>query len=157
MSELSRRELLERAAYTAGLAGAASILPADLLLQASAQAKRSALPSPSQMPIDHFVVVMMENRSFDHYFGWLGETGLVDGLQSTSYPDPSGNPIETRHASSMGAAEWQGCGHPDPGHGWGSGRAQLQGGFMADGSGNDEFALTYYDEGELGFIHGAAS
>ena len=109
------------------------------------------------MPIDHFVVVMMENRSFDHYFGWLGETGLVDGLQQATYLDPQGNPVETRHASSMGAAEWQGCGHPDPGHGWGSGRAQLNGGFMADGSGNDEFALTYYDEGELGFIHGAAN
>ncbi len=24
------------------------------------------------MEIDHFVVLMMENRSFDHYFGWLG-------------------------------------------------------------------------------------
>ena len=157
MSELSRRELLERAAYTAGLAGAASILPADFLLQQAGAAKRSALPAPRQMPIDHFVVVMMENRSFDHYFGWLGDTGLVDGLQQATYLDPQGNPVETRHASSMGAAEWQGCGHPDPGHGWGSGRAQLNGGFMADGSGNDEFALTYYDEGELGFIHGAAN
>ena len=108
------------------------------------------------MPIDHFVVVMMENRSFDHYFGWLGETGLVDGLQQATYLDPQGNPVDTRHASTMGAAEWQGCGHPDPGHGWGAGRAQLAGGFMADGSGNDEFALTYYNEGELGFIHDAA-
>ena len=109
------------------------------------------------MPIDHFVVVMMENRSFDHYFGWLGETGLVDGLQQATYLDPQGNPVETRHASSMGAAEWQGCGHPDPGPRLGLGRAQLKDGFMADGSGNDEFALTYYDEGELGFIHGAAN
>ena len=155
MSELSRRELLERAAYTAGLAGAASILPADLLLQEAAAAKRLKLPSPSQMPIDHFVVVMMENRSFDHYFGWLSG---ADAVQDRTYLDPDNGdtPVETRHASSMGAAEWQGCGHPDPGHGWGSGRVQLTGGFMADGSGNDEFALTYYDDGELGFIHGAA-
>ena len=78
------------------------------------------------MPIDHFVVVMMENRSFDHYFGWLGETGLVDGLQQATYLDPQGNPVETRHASSMGAAEWQGCGHPDPGHGWGVGPRTAQ-------------------------------
>jgi len=156
MSELSRRELLERAAYTAGLAGAASILPVNLLLQEAARAQSVPLPAPSNMPIDHFVVVMMENRSFDHYFGWLGGTGLADGIQDASYPDPAGNQVATRHASSMGAAEWQGCGHPDPGHGWGAGRAQLKGGFMADGSGNDEFALTYYDDGELGFIHGAA-
>ena len=52
--------------------------------------------------------------------------------------------------------QFKGCGHPDPGHGWNSGRAQLQGGFLAEGSGNDEFALTYYRRGELGFIHEAA-
>jgi phospholipase C len=153
---LSRRELLERAAYAAGMAGAATILPADTLLQAAAQAKAKPLPKPRDMPIDHFVVVMMENRSFDHYFGWLGQTGQVDGSQTETYLDPQGNPVTTRHASTMGAAEWQGCGFSDPGHGWGSGRAQLQNGFMASGSGNDEFALTYYNEGELGFIHEAA-
>ena len=156
MSDLSRRELLERAAYTAGLAGAASLLPADTLLQAAARAKAKPLPGPRNMAIDHFVVVMMENRSFDHYFGWLGETGFADGSQSEAYLDPDGNAIATRHASTMGVAEWQGCGFSDPGHGWSAGRAQLQNGFMADGSGNDEFALTYYDQGELGFIHDAA-
>src|SRR5918992_414472 len=150
MSELSRRELLERAAYTAGLAGAASILPADTLLQAAAQARAKPLPSARNMPIDHFVVVMMENRSFDHYFGWLGQTGFVDGSQNETYLDADGNAFTTRHASTMGAAEWQGCGFSDPGHGWNSGRAQLRNGFMAAGSGNDEFAFTYYNAGELG-------
>jgi phospholipase C len=153
---LSRRELLERAAYAAGMAGAASLVPADTLLQAAAKAKAKPLPKPRDVPIDHFVVVMMENRSFDHYFGWLGATGEVDGSQSQTYLDAQGNAFTTRHASTMGAAEWQGCGFADPGHGWNAGRAQLQGGFMAAGSGNDEFALTYYDQGELGFIHEAA-
>src|ERR687890_1140068 len=101
MGTLSRRELLERAAYAAGMAGAASLLPADTLLQAAASAKASKVPKPRDMQIDHFVVVMMENRSFDHYFGWLGETGLVDGLQQATYLDPQGNPVDTRHASSM--------------------------------------------------------
>jgi len=32
----------------------------------------------------------------------------------------------------------------------------LKGGFMAEGSGNDEYALTYFNEGELPFIHPAA-
>jgi phospholipase C len=50
----------------------------------------------------------------------------------------------------------QGLRPPGPGHGWESGRAQLLGGFLADGSGNDEFALTYFNGGELGFIHDAA-
>src|SRR3954465_11651469 len=30
------------------------------------------LPASSS-PIDHVVVVMMENRSFDHWLGWLAE------------------------------------------------------------------------------------
>jgi phospholipase C len=155
--ELRRREFLERSAYAAGLAGLASVLPAKLLLAEAARAQAAPLPSPSNMPIDHFVVICMENRSFDHYFGWLGD--LADATQSATYPDHengSGEPVSTVHASDMGQAQWQGCGHPDPGHGWNSGRKQLEGGFLADGSGNDIFALTYYNEGELGFIHDAA-
>jgi phospholipase C len=152
-SALSRREFLERTAYTAGLAGAASLLPAGTLLAEAAKQQTSKLPSPRNLPIDHFVLVMMENRSFDHYFGWLSD--IADGVQDQSFVNPEGESVPTRHASTL-EAEWQGCGHPDPGHGWESGRAQLQGGFLADGSGNDEFALAYYNEGELPFIHAAA-
>lgn len=34
----------------------------------------------SEAPIDHVVILMMENRSFDHYLGWLGRDG--DYLQN---------------------------------------------------------------------------
>ncbi len=155
-ASLSRREFLERTAYAAGMAGAAAALPASSLIAEAAKAQASPLPSPRNVPIDHFVILMMENRSFDHYFGWLSD--VADGDQTQTYLDfenGAGEPVDTRHASFM-EASWQGCGHPDPGHGWESGRAQLQGGFLADGSGNDEFALTYYDEDELGFIHPAS-
>jgi phospholipase C len=148
---LRRRDFLARTASLAGLAGAATILPSGLLIRQAAAAQASALPSPSNVPIDHFVVVMMENRSFDHYFGWLDG---ADGSQKEKYKDATGKQVETRHASSL-EAEFQGCGHPDPGHGWDSGRAQLKDGFLAEGSGNDEFALTYYNEGELEYIHAA--
>jgi phospholipase C len=155
--DLSRRDFLERTAYAAGLAGAAA-LPASTLLSESAQAaaRRSPLPRPRNVEIDHFVVLMMENRSFDHYFGWLA--GAADAVQQQSFPDPSGAQVPTRHFSTLGSGgmEYKGCGHPDPGHGWDSGRAQLLGGFLAPGSGNDEFALTYFNRGELGFIHEAA-
>jgi phospholipase C len=156
-SALSRREFLERTAYAAGLAGVAA-LPVDLLLAQEAEAshRKARLPSPRNVPIDHFVILMMENRSFDTYFGWLH--GQADGIQKQSFPDLQGRPTPTRHHSSLGTGgvEWKGCGHPDPGHGWEQGRAQLNGGFLAPGSGNDEFALTYFDKGELGFIHEAA-
>ena len=148
---LRRREFLARTAAAAGLAGLSS-LPAGTLLAEAARAQITGLPSPRNLPLDHVVVVMMENRSFDHYFGWLEG---ADGSQHETYTTPTGEQVATRHTSSL-EAQWQGCGHPDPGHGWESGRAQLRNGFLADGSGNDEFALTYYDEGELEFLHAAA-
>jgi phospholipase C len=148
---LRRREFLARTAALAGLAGLTS-LPAGTLIAEAARAQATALPSPRNLPLDHVVVVMMENRSFDHYLGWLEG---ADGSQDETYLDPAGEPVATRHASSL-EAQWQGCGHPDPGHGWESGRAQLRGGFLADGSGNDEFALTYYEQGEIEFLHAAA-
>jgi phospholipase C len=153
----TRREFLERTAYAAGLTGMSAALPASTILAeaAEAAARGSGLPAPRNLPIDHFVVLMMENRSFDHYFGWAAE---ADGSQQQTYTDPAGNPVPTRHFSTLGTGgmEYKGCGHPDPGHGWDSGRAQLLGGFLAEGSGNDEFALTYFNSGELGFIHDAA-
>ena len=154
---LSRRDFLERTAYAAGLAGVASLPPGVLLYEAAeAEARRNRLPSPRNIEIDHFVLLMMENRSFDHYFGWL--SGQADAVQRQTYANPQGQAVETRHFKTLGSGgtEYKGCGHPDPGHGWNSGRAQLQGGFLAEDSGNDEYALTYFNEDELPFIHPAA-
>jgi phospholipase C len=157
-AELSRREFLERTAYAAGLAGMTSALPASTIVAEAAQAarRRNPIPAPRNVPVDHFVVLMMENRSFDHYFGWLG--GDADAVQRQSYRNEAGQSVATRHFRTLGSGgdEWKGCGHPDPGHGWESGRAQLRGGFLARGSGNDEYALTYFNEGELSAIHPAA-
>ena len=156
-SGLSRRDFLGRTAYAAGLAGTMGLSAETILAEAAQASQRSSgLPSPRNVPIDHFVLLMMENRSFDHYFGWLH--GFADATQRERYPNAEGELVPTRAASTLGTGgvQFKGCGHPDPGHGWISGRAQLQGGFLAPGSGNDEFALTYYDRGELGFIHEAA-
>jgi phospholipase C len=153
-SALRRREFLSRTASIAGLAGAASALPASTLVEQAAAATASQVPRARNMPLDHVVVVMMENRSFDHYLGWLGDS--ADATQDMTFTDAAtGKKVRTQHASAL-EAQWQGCGHPDPGHGWESGRAQLRGGFLAAGSKNDVFALSYYDEGELEFLHGAA-
>src|SRR5688572_12112790 len=153
MSELSRRELLERAAYTAGLAGAASILPADLLLQEAAAAKRSKLPSPRNMPIDHFVVVMMENRSFDHYFGWHPTADARN--RGLSYPDASGKQVKTYRLT----PDFQGCAFKDPDHSWEGGRHQWGRGKMRgfvqgnrEGDGSDRFAAGYYLKRDLPYI-----
>jgi phospholipase C len=42
----------------------------------------------SECPIDTIVVVMMENRSFDHFFGWLGDDSnfLDEGRRPARMP-----------------------------------------------------------------------
>jgi phospholipase C len=120
-----------------------------------------------ESPIDTIIVVMMENRSFDHYFGWLaddkkyiergrsryGKRFRVDGRQRQSFPAPDGATVATAPllANASEANPYRGCGHPDPGHQWAQGRAQRDGGFLAPGSGNDAFALGYYGGDALPF------
>jgi phospholipase C len=151
---LRRRDFLRRTAYTAGLATAASVLPAEVLLREAAKAQTGGLPTPSNMPVDHFVVLMQENRSFDHYLGWMdGADGMQAGLQ---YPDPQAS--GTLKPTHRLAPDWQGCGHPDPDHSWDGGRDQVNSGAM-DGfleGENDEFAIGYYEEEDLPFLPSVA-
>src|SRR4051812_12178888 len=151
---MRRRDFLGRTAAAAGLAaGLGTVLsPATLIAEAAKRQRRVALPSPRNMPIDTFVVLMMENRSFDHYLGWLPN---ADGRQAgLSYVDRDGKTWQTQPL----APDWQGCGHPDPDHSWDGGRGQLNGG-RCDGflkTGNDVFGISYYHEKDLGFIPAAA-
>ena len=74
------------------------------------------------LDIQHIVLVMMENRSFDHFLGWVpGADGRQTGL---SYPDHSGNLQPTYPL----APDFQGCGHADPDHSYEGGRVQYDGG-----------------------------
>src|SRR4051812_47757199 len=152
---LRRREFLQRTAMAAGFAsGLGLVLDPDVLVGEAARAQRRAsLPSPRNLPIDTFVVLMIENRSFDHYLGWLpGADGRQAGLV---YTDRNGNPVPTQPL----APDWQGCSHPDPDHSWTGGRTQVNGGAM-DGflraGANDVFAVSYYQEPDLGFLPAAA-
>ena len=152
-AHMRRREFLVKTASLAGLAGLATVLPADTLLSRAAQlqASSSALPSPSNMPIDTFVVLMMENRSFDHYFGWMpGADGKNSGL---SYPDMAGN----LHSTHPLAPDFQGCAFKDPNHEWDGARAEYDGGKL-DGfyEVNDDYAIGYYLEQDLPFIPSVA-
>jgi phospholipase C len=120
--------------------------------------------TPANSGIDTIVVVMMENRSFDSYLGWLADDDAymangrsrygakfrVNGAQNQRYPDPStGQLVSTYRRSVNDPANWRGCTFNDPGHGWTAGRAERDGGFLAKGSGNDIFALSYFKSGDL--------
>ena len=73
------------------------------------------------MPIDTFVVLMMENRSFDHYFGWK------TGTQHQVFLDHPDDPAHPNHNQPVAThrlvpGDYRGCDHPDPDHGWSGGR-----------------------------------
>ncbi len=141
---------------------------------ATTTALRSATTTPtalldvpaSSSPVSHIVVLMQENRSFDHWLGWLaddedhleagrrryGSHFTIAGDQRQRFPGAHGE-VATAHLP--GAADetnpYRGCGHPDPGHSWSDGRAQRDHGFLAEASGNDDFALGYYQGADLPF------
>src|SRR2546430_16059255 len=60
----------------------------------TALASPAALPRPAKSGIDHVVVVMMENRSFDHFLGWLpGADGKQAGLTYTDAAGAAPHPL----------------------------------------------------------------
>ncbi|WP_442544562.1 alkaline phosphatase family protein [Arthrobacter sp. KN11-1C] len=131
------------------LSVAGSATAATLVSGASAGTAPAAiaLPQPGSSGIDHIIVVMMENRSFDHFLGWMpGADGKQTGL---SYVDRYGIPHTTHHLT-----DFQGCGHPDPDHSYEGGRIQFNNGkndgWLRAGE-NDEFAVGYYDSSDLDF------
>ena len=149
----TRRDFLRRTAVTAGLAaGMGLILDPDVVVAEAARRQREVkLPSPRNLPIDTFVVLMMENRSFDHYLGWLpGADGRQAGLQFTN---TAGKKLSTHHLDFT-----QSCGFLDPDHSWQGGRTELDGGRM-DGflrSESDTFSIGYYEEADVPFTPHAA-
>ena len=69
---MSRRAFLTGAAGLAVAAGTASSAMARTVAGDPAPARpRPRLPRPQDAPFDTVVVLMMENRSFDHLLGWL--------------------------------------------------------------------------------------
>jgi phospholipase C len=130
-----------RRRFLGSLAGASTIAGV-------AQRSGFAQPSPNASGIEHIVVVTMENRSFDHFLGWLpGAEGKQAGL---SYTDSNG----AAHATYSLGSDYTGCGHPDPDHSYNESRVAYDGGAM-DGflraGNNDIFAIGYYPEGTLPF------
>jgi phospholipase C len=155
---MRRREFLGRTAALAGSASLAGLLPAERVVAEAARAQaRRALPGPGKMPIDNFVVLMMENRSFDHYFGWHPTAdGKNKGLK---YPDANGHMVKTHHLP----PDFQGCAFRDPDHSWEGGRHQYNhgrnDGFVQgndEGTGSDSFAAGYYLRNDLGALPGIA-
>jgi phospholipase C len=155
MSPLTRRQLLLGTAATAAGAAVgravASPKPARLVTP-------TTLPSPNDSGIDHIVVLVMENRSFDHYLGWMADEpkfGAVVGKQpGLTYYDAS-NPPQPHDTYRLPVR--QGCDFADPDHSYNGGRVQFDNG-ACDGFAKttpDTFPLGYYTRADLPFYGGS--
>jgi phospholipase C len=138
----SRREFL------GSLAGAGSF--------AAAAARLNGLHGATAS-FDHVVVVCMENRSFDHFLGWLPNIygAGVSGNQNLVYPTPSGGSQATWYLGS----NTSGCAYKDPDHSWSGSRIEYDGGkcdgWLLDTS-NDIYSVGYYTQVNLPFLGQAA-
>jgi phospholipase C len=136
-----------------GLVGLATAIAAGCGGDPLREEMRALAVDPGSSGIEHVVVVMMENRSFDHLLGWLdGADGQQAGLR---YPDRNGQLQRTQPL----APDFQGCGHPDPDHSYQGGRIEYDGG-ACDGwlraGMNDRYAIGYYRSRDLAFFGRAA-
>jgi phospholipase C len=142
---VNRREFLLRAA---GVASAAALAGQSSIVSGQTE----SLPDPTDSGIEHIVVVMMENRSFDHLLGWLpGANGQQAAL---AYLDNKGEAHPTYRLTTF-----VGCSHPDPDHSYAGGRSEYDDGKM-DGwlrtTTNDTFSIGYYEEADLPFFSALA-
>jgi phospholipase C len=145
----SRREFIRTTSgFAAGLA-----LGGGGISSALAAPRNKQLPAPNKSGIEHVVVVTMENRSFDHFLGWLPEAnGKQAGL---TFFDKSG----VAHPTAPLAPDYQGCIHPDPDHSYEGARIEYNNG-LCDGwlkaGSNDEYSIGYYVQSDLPFLANAA-
>lgn len=115
------------------------------------------------IPIKHVIILMKENRSFDHIFGTLHEQGQPD---SEPIPADFRNPTSSTHKSFVSPFHAPTtCWTQDPGHQWLPMHLQVNGGLM-DGfiisarfstTSDGGFVMSYYDQTDLPFYYWMAS
>jgi phospholipase C len=109
---------------------ASPLEPAAVCPHAAGSLARHTLPGardlPGSLPIKHVIVLMQENRSYDHYFGRLSAAGQPDAEPipaSYGNRDPDGHWVAPFHLPST-------CVPGDPPHQWENMRAHFDGGRM---------------------------
>jgi phospholipase C len=141
---LTRRQFLKGSASLAG-----GLMASEALGRLYVPARAALASDPSSCGLEHVIVLMMENRSFDHFLGWApGADGKQAGL---TFLDGLNQP----HSTHPLAPDYQGCGHPDPDHSYEGGRIEYDGGacdgWLRAGS-NDDYAIGYYTQADLSFF-----
>ena len=134
----------------------------------------AGVPTGKDIPIETIVVLMQENRSFDHYFGHFGKYAGRTDVESA--PENASNPDSTK-APAIGVHPWHRAEHMcflDTNHEWSGSHAQYDDGKM-DGFYETNHgekgevvpepamslrdggrAMTWYDERELPYYYALA-
>lgn len=113
-------------------------------------------PLGHQIPIDTIVIMMMENRSFDHLLGDLKATQPEADVAApdAANPDADGVPIPRFHMSDD-------C-FDDPNHGWNGTHLEWNGGRMDgfvtnnDGASDGTRVMGYYTAGDAPVLYALA-
>ena len=169
---LSRREFLAGASSAAALAALSACAgsekssgsgPTSAPVAATDRRVAGQRPDPARPegtdllpPIEHIVVVMQENHSYDSYFGMLprgdGFTRDAHGRPTASNPDASGHQVRAFHMAST-------CQSHSVSQNWNAMHVQwnngAMNGFVRSPSGSA--AMGYWDGSDLPFYYGLAS
>jgi len=149
-NNVTEQSLVARRAACAFAAGA---LTTDTL--PLTEAERAAIP------IKHVVILMKENRSFDHLLGTLnasGQAAVADVPPTFTNPDLSGTAVAPFHFDTT-------CVSVNPGHQWDAMHQQVDGGAMvgfvksaAKTTGTDgHLAMGHYQQDDLPFYYWLAN
>ncbi|MEW1905157.1 phosphocholine-specific phospholipase C [Streptomyces sp. NPDC086147] len=170
MVPMDRRKFLVSAA---GAAAAASALP-RLAADTSSQDLGVALAAASASDltkIEHVVILMQENRSFDHYFGTLkgvrgfGDKSTVDLPGTTSAPSgksvlqqPDGSSWRYPWALNRGGTDgWKNAQGVGTAHGWTDGHNAWNGGRLDRWIANKgQLTMGYFTRADLPFHYDLA-
>ncbi|NUO49974.1 MAG: hypothetical protein HOV80_14055, partial [Polyangiaceae bacterium] len=143
---ITRREALHN---LGAVAGAAAATP---LIGCGDDTTGSGGGPQAPVGITHIVIVMMENRSYDHYFG---ARSLVEGKPGDGLSASMAN-LDTMGVSRAVYAETDFC-VPDPPHGWDASRGQFAAGmnsgfvteYEADHDGVLPYVMGYFQRPQL--------
>jgi phospholipase C len=169
---LTRRRFLTGAAAAAAGAGILANLP--LSVRSAIASAASTTPSFDVSKVKHVVLMMQENRSFDHYFGAMpGVRGFSDptaitlpsGLSVFHQPSPW-NPEGYLLPYHVDATSTSAQSLPSLSHNWTPQHAAWNQGRMdgwvasrvgADGPGIGPYTMAYYEEQDIPFHYALAN
>ena len=166
MPDVSRRRLLTSAGALTGAAMAAEFLPQNVQRALAATPSRTGTPNRLS-DIKHVVILMQENRSFDHYFGTLpGVRGFSDPEaitlstgKSVFYQPDSANPDGYTLPFHLDTATTSAQSIPSTSHAWAVQHSAWNNGAMdnwlpahraADGA-NGPYTMGYYEQEDIPF------